>query len=239
MRKEVIFVADDFGMNLSINQAIIHSHIFGNLHAAALMMGQEGSDDAVALARQHPSLQIGWHLHLNDSRPLTVERWPWGVSPARAGWSCSLSVAARSLVRCEIQRQWDQFQSTGLKCAFINSHHHLHSHPFVYRVLRETVAENFNGWFRMGRPCAFQPTWRTSLAFSLGDFFFRRRRNSSAWRSPDTLWGIDRTFHMRHEEVQSATERLSGGFHEFLFHPRSLDCPDTKCLVYLKKVPPS
>jgi hypothetical protein len=27
---------------------------------------------------------------------------------------------------------------------------------------------------------------------------------------------------------------LPPGFHEFLFHPRSLTCPDTLCLVQLK-----
>lgn len=141
------------------------------------------------------------------------------------------------MVRAEIEQQWAQFQATGLQCAFINSHHHLHAHPFVYHVLQEIIPKNFPGWIRLGSPRAFQPTWRTTLAFGLGAFFFRQRRLHSPWRSPDTLWGIDRTFHMNAVEVRAAMRQLPGGFHEFLFHPRSLTCVDTQCLVALKTMP--
>ena len=79
MAKELIFIADDFGMNREINDAILHAHLSGHLTGAALMMAQPATDDAVALARAHPTLQIGWHLHLNDSVPATTDRWPWGA----------------------------------------------------------------------------------------------------------------------------------------------------------------
>lgn len=230
MGKAVIFVADDFGLNLEINQAIITSHVSGNLHGAALMMKQSATEDAVMLAQKNPSLQIGWHLHLNDSRPLTVSSWPWGKSPARAGWSMSLFPSARRIVREEIAQQWQLFRATGLNCAFINSHHHLHAHPFVYRILKEVVGPGFKGWIRLGGPRAFSPTLGSTLAFGLGKFFFARRRRLSAWPSPDTLWGIDRTFRMQPDEVSSAIKKLPDGLHEFLFHPRTLDCPDTRCL---------
>ncbi len=69
MAKELIFVADDFGMNGEINDAILYAHISGHLNGAALMMAQPGSEAAVEMARVHPTLQIGWHLHLNDSVP--------------------------------------------------------------------------------------------------------------------------------------------------------------------------
>lgn len=81
MAKEVIFVADDFGMNSEINDAISHAHTSGHLTAASLMMAQPATDDAVAKARANPSLQVGWHLHLNDSMPATIDRWPWAHLP--------------------------------------------------------------------------------------------------------------------------------------------------------------
>lgn len=237
MEKAVIFVADDFGLNAEINHAIIHAHTFGSLHATALMMGQNATDEAVVLAQKNPSLQIGWHLHLNDSRPLTANHWPWGTSPAKAGWSISLLPSARQLVREEIAQQWELFRATGLNCAFINTHHHLHAHPFVYLILKEVVGPDFKGWIRLGRPCAFKPTLGSSLAFDLGDFFFARRRRLSAWRSPDTLWGVDRTFRMQPDEIQAAIKRLPNGFHEFLFHPRTLECSDTQCLLDSRLAP--
>jgi hypothetical protein len=59
----------------------------------------------------------------------------------------------------------------------------------------------------------------------------------SAWRTTDTLWGLDRIFHMNAGEVETALATLPDGFHEFLFHPRTRSCPDTLCLIQLKSSP--
>lgn len=234
MAKEVIFVADDFGMTSEINDAILYSHLSGHLDGAALMMAQPGTAAAVELAHAHPSLQIGWHLHLNDSIPATTDRWPWGASPARAGFSIGLSSKARDLMRREVAQQWNLFQETGLECRFINSHHHLHAHPFVYRALLDTVGPRFQGWIRLGKPRAFRPTAQSLLWSALGWTYLERRRRLSAWRATDTLWGLDRIFQMNAGEVQATLATLPDGFHEFLFHPRTRSCPDTLCLIQLK-----
>jgi hypothetical protein len=234
MAKEVIFIADDFGMDRDINDAIVHSHISGELTGAALMMAQPGTEEAVALAHQHPTLQVGWHLHLNDSTPATTDRWPWGKSPVRAGLEIGLSAAARKLMRREVARQWELFQATGLECRFINSHHHLHAHPLVYRAMLDVVGPGFPGWIRLGRPRAFHATRLSLLWSALGAIYLERRRELSAWRPSDTLWGIDRIFRMNATEIHAAMATLPDGLHEFLFHPRSRSCPDTLCLLQLK-----
>ncbi len=234
MAKELIFVADDFGMSAEINDAILYAHLSGNLTGAALMMAQPATDAAVQLARAHPSLQIGWHLHLNDSLPATTDRWPWGSSPAQAGFSIGLRRQSRKLMRREVARQWELFQSTGLECRFINSHHHLHAHPFVYQALLDVVGRHYQGWIRLGRPHAFHTTPLTLLWSALGRTYLNRRRRLSAWHTTDTLWGLDRIFHMNATEIETVLPRLPDGFHEFLFHPRTRSCPDTLCLIQLK-----
>ena len=235
MAKEVVFVADDLGMSAEINDAILHAHLDGCLDGAALMMGQPGTDEAVQLARKNPSLQIGWHLHLTDSQPVTTARWPWGASPARAGWAIGLLPSARRLMENEVARQWELFQSTGLPCAFVNSHHHLHAHPFVFRAMRRVLGDAVPGWLRLGRPCFFSSHSVTSAALALGDqLFMNRRRRLSPWRTTDTLWGLDRLFRMDPREVRAALTALPDGFHEFMFHPRTRTCPDTQCLLALK-----
>jgi predicted glycoside hydrolase/deacetylase ChbG (UPF0249 family) len=234
MNKQVIFVADDFGLTAKINEAISHAHLSGILHGAALMMAQHGTEEAVAMARAHPHLQTGWHLHLNDSRPATLERWPWGASPLRAGLSIAFSGSEREIMRREVARQWELFCATGLPCHFVNSHHHIHAHPAVYQTLREVLGTGFNGWIRLGDVRYFQPAFRLLNSASWVSALFRRERGLSTWRTTDTLWGLDRLFSMKAEEVQKAIETLPEGFHEFLFHPRNLSCPDTQCLLKLK-----
>jgi predicted glycoside hydrolase/deacetylase ChbG (UPF0249 family) len=196
MAKELIFVADDFGMNDEINDAILYTHISGHLSGAALMMAQSGTNAAVEMARAHPALQIGWHLHLNDSKPATTERWPWGKSPAQAGFAIGLSSKARKLMRQEVARQWDLFQATGLECRFINSHHHLHAHPFVYRAMLDVVGPQFKGWIRLGKPRVFGSKALSLLWSALGSSYLERRRRLSLWRSTDTRWGHPRISHL-------------------------------------------
>jgi predicted glycoside hydrolase/deacetylase ChbG (UPF0249 family) len=232
MAKELIFVADDFGMNSEINDAILHAHLSGHLTGAALMMAQPGTESAVALARAHSSLQIGWHLHLNDSVPATMDRWPWGASPTRVGFSIGLSGRARELMRCEVARQWELFQSTGLDCSFINSHHHLHAHPLVYRAMLEVVGPKFKGWIRLGQPRACQHRSASLLWSVLDSVYLARRRKLSHWRTTDTLWGVRPELNA--QNVRDTIATLPDGFHEFLFHPRTCTCPDTLCLIQLK-----
>lgn len=237
MKKEVIFVADDFGMNAKINEATLHACVSGGLNAVALMMAQPGTDEAVAMARAHPRLQTGWHLHLNDSSPATLERWPWGHSPARAGISIGLSRRSREIMRREVERQWELYRSTGLPCHFVNSHHHLHAHPAVFQTLVEVLGTDFKGWIRLGQLRFFRPALPFFSKSPLVDASFQRERKLSIWRSPDTLWGLDRLFDMRAHEVCAAIAALPEGFHEFLFHPRTLSCPDTRCLLELTPPP--
>ncbi len=232
MAKELIYVADDFGMSDEINDAIHHTHVSGQLNAAALMMAQPATAAAVETARTCSSLHIGWHLHLCDSIPSTVERWPWGRSPARAGVAIGFSGKAKALMRDEVVRQWELFQATGLECRFINSHHHLHAHPAVYRAMVDVVGPRFQGWIRLGLPRVF-PGRTASLPWAiLNALYLERRRKLSRWRTPDTLWGVRSKLNSK--DVRATIATLPDGFHEFLFHPRTRSCPDSLCLLQLK-----
>jgi predicted glycoside hydrolase/deacetylase ChbG (UPF0249 family) len=235
MTREVVFIADDFGVSDEINEAIIHAHRCGALNGTCLMMGQPATQSAVALAREHPSLEVGWHLHLTDSRPLTRSDWPWGRSPAKAGFAIGLSRAMRNLARREIECQWDAYRETGLPCRFVNGHHHLHVHPWVRRVLMETLSSDFEGWVRWGRPRFFSPNSLKIFYQALDALFQARHRGRLPFRQSTTLWGIDRTFNMNAGEILGVLPALGEGLHEFMFHPRRVENdPDTKALLELR-----
>ena len=232
MTCKIVFTADDFGLNDNTNEAIIHSYQNGVLTGAALMVGQPGSENAVALAQEHPGLEIGWHLHIVDSQPLSLEEWPWRT-PTEAGFAIGFSRRKRELVREEIELQWNSFLKTGLRCCFVNGHHHLCIHPFVRKTLVATLGNEFDGWLRWGEPRFFGTN---QISFHLLYRLLQApHRASLPFNASSTLWGIDRTFNMNAKEVEAVLPTLSDGLHEFMFHPRHIKSDkDTQCLMELK-----
>ncbi len=234
MATEILFIADDFGLDRQVNEAIVDAHLRGALDGAALMMGQNGTEEAVRLAREHVGLMVGWHLHLTDSRPCTRPTWPWGSSPARAGFAIGLVPSARRLALAEMEQQWRAFRETGLECRFVNAHHHLHVHPMVRRPLLDLLGDGFAGWLRWGRPRFFGPTPAAPFYGLLDRWLQAPARRRMRVRASTTLWGIDRTFAMDADEVRRALPGLGDGLHEFMFHPRRLgEDSDSRCLLEL------
>jgi len=238
MSPDIFFVADDFGCNAAVNTAIVSGHVNGVLTGASLMLGQPGTAAAITLARHHPALHIGWHLHLCHSQPLTVPVWPWGDSPARAGLTIGLWPSARALLRREVAAQWAEFRRTGLPCAFVNVHHHLHAHPAVYAELLKVLPRNFTGWIRLGAPRFFTPKLSQWLLASSDRLVWRARRRKCPFASSDTLWGVDRLYRMQVNEINQTLAQLPAGRHEFMFHPRATaNDNDLACLIELRRSP--
>jgi predicted glycoside hydrolase/deacetylase ChbG (UPF0249 family) len=238
MARRIVFIADDFGLDDEVNAAILDAHLRGALQGAALMMGQPGTEGAVELARRHPSLAVGWHLHLTDSRPCTRAAWPWGSSPARAGFAIGLAPAMRRLAVEDMARQWDAFLATGLDCRFVNAHHHLHVHPLVRPRLLAMMEGRFGGWLRWGRPRFFGATPAAPFYHLLDLLLQAPLRPRIRFATSTTLWGIDRTFAMSAAEVERVIPTLGDGLHEFMFHPRRAgEDADSRCLLALAGSP--
>jgi hopanoid biosynthesis associated protein HpnK len=148
--RRLIVNADDFGLSTSANQAIIRGHREGILTSASLMVNEPGFDEAVELAQQNPRLGVGLHLTLlcghSCLTPLDIPRLvnaksEFGGNPVRVGLKYFFCRDLRPLLRAEIVAQFAKFRSTGLPLDHVDSHHHLHAHPVVFRILIETAQE--------------------------------------------------------------------------------------------------
>ncbi|MBN8245912.1 MAG: ChbG/HpnK family deacetylase [Verrucomicrobia bacterium] len=220
---ELHFVADDFGLSAGVNAAVVRAHRSGALTGASLMMGQPGTEEAVALAREHPGLHIGWHLHLCDSHPLCGSEWPWGSSPVRAALAGCVSASARRRMRAEVLAQWEAFQAAGIPCRFVNTHHHLHLHPRVLDLLRTAVGPRPGAWFRGGAFRSFGPgeALMPRLTREVGTLGRHLGWDSGFLPCVDSVWGVDRLHRMQADEVRRVISGLPPGRHEFFFHPRN------------------
>ncbi len=146
VKRRLIVNADDFGLSSSVNEAVLRAHQTGILTTASLMVNEPGFEEAVRIAREHPSLGVGLHLSfLHGQSALSPRDIPGLVdghgqftrSPVSAGMRYFFCRGLRAQLRAEMRAQFEKFQSTGLKLDHVNGHLHLHLHPAILPMVLE------------------------------------------------------------------------------------------------------
>ncbi|MCX5777918.1 MAG: ChbG/HpnK family deacetylase [Elusimicrobia bacterium] len=123
--KKIIVNADDFGYRESINKGIVLAHKNGVVSSASLFVDREGTDEAVGLAKENPSLGMGIHLDLD--RFFTVDH--------AMGVVTELINADLEAVKGEIRRQIEKYLAFGFSADHVNSHHHAHLNAQLFPLV--------------------------------------------------------------------------------------------------------
>lgn len=207
----LILTGDDLGRCRAVNEAIFRAHREGVLTSASLMVTEEASGEAVALAREHPSLAVGLHLVVLAGRPaLPPEQIPHlvgpdGLFPADAfsfGLRCFFSRAAQEELAAEIAAQFRLYAETGLPLDHVDGHCHMHLHPTVLRILLPLAQQYGARGFRLPRD-----RLATALAYD--------RRNAGThvvWAAVFALLARHTLRRLRGYRLV-VTERVHGLFH--------------------------
>jgi chitin disaccharide deacetylase len=157
--KQLIVNADDFGYTSGINRAIVQasrSSAEGIITSASLMVNTPAFEEAVALARSTPALDVGCHLNLVEGRPIApASKVPGLVSPSGeflGARRLALQLISRRATLEELERecyaQIELLLSHGIQPSHLDTHQHTHLHP---RVMSAVVraAQRFNiQWIR-------------------------------------------------------------------------------------------
>jgi hopanoid biosynthesis associated protein HpnK len=158
--KELIVNADDFGLSSGANRAIIKAWQEGILTSASLMVGGKGFEEAVALAKEHPGLQVGLHLTLVQGRsagerhgfpPLVDSEGYFPHDPVYAGIRYFFVKQLRKQLAAEIEAQITRFLETGLALSHIDGHLNIHMHPTVFDILCRLMPKHGINSFRLSR----------------------------------------------------------------------------------------
>ena len=148
--RRLIVNADDFGRSHSINEAVIRAHRHGILTTASLMVNGDAFEEAVALARQTPTLGVGLHLTLVCGKAtcapveipdLVNARGDFTDSPVAAGMRYFFQRGLQLQLAREIGAQFAKFKATGLALDHVNGHLNLHLHPTIFELLASRCLE--------------------------------------------------------------------------------------------------
>ena len=133
-----------------MNRAIVRAHTDGILTATSLMVTAPAVDEAIALARATPTLDVGLHLTLVQGRPASSDARATGLATASGGFRESAIPAAiryfftprlRQAVRREVRAQLERYRATGLPLSHLDGHLNVHLHPMLQDILAPLVVE--------------------------------------------------------------------------------------------------
>jgi chitin disaccharide deacetylase len=194
--KRLIINADDFGFTRDVNAGIVEAHREGVLTSATLMANGEAFEDAVRLAHEAPTLDIGCHLVLVQGCSVLDGR-PFPENPVRLLFQKFDPYA-------ELRAQIQKILAAGIRPTHLDSHKHTHLLPSVFRAVVRLGKEFSIGYIRRPLPAVN---------------YYRRVAHASGIRMTDHLLGFRLTGTLTEDTLAAALERLPDGETEFLCHP--------------------
>ena len=144
--KRLIVNADDFGRSAGVDRGIIRAHRDGIVTSTTLMTNAPQAEDAGALARATPTLDVGVHLVLTYARPLTDPARIPSLVRADGSFGRPSELLAREIERDEALIEYRaQFARAGKLIghapSHIDTHHWIHDHPALSAAVCQLAVE--------------------------------------------------------------------------------------------------
>jgi predicted glycoside hydrolase/deacetylase ChbG (UPF0249 family) len=218
----LIVNADDFGFTRDVNSGIVEAHTRGILTATTLMANGNAFGDAVRLAREYPSLDVGCHLVLVQ-----------GASLAHTGRNLpsTLNELIHALILRklnpyeELRPQIERILDAGLRPLHLDTHKHTHLWPSVLDAVARLSQEFGIPWVR--RPFDLPlvagevPLAKRLISAAAGSMKrrFHRKLYRHGCRTTDYFAGFQITGRYRAAELAALIRTLPDGTTEFMCHP--------------------
>ena len=219
--KQLVVNADDFGFTPDVNEGIVEAHRSGILTAATLMANGDAFEDAVRLARETPTLDIGAHLVLvGGNSALTGQPLPATVAKLLAALALG-DIRPLDELRAQVRRIVD----AGIRPTHLDTHKHTHLAPPVLDAVARIGEEFGIVWVR--RPFDFplnalpvRPLRRlTSRAMGLLSPRFQSVLARHGRRTTDHFAGFQITGLFRAAELVDLMAAIPEGSTELMCHP--------------------
>ncbi len=143
--ENLIVTADDFGISLGVNQAIIKAHINGGLTNASLMVNANYLDNALQLARQQaPNLKLGLHINITTGKPVSQQKHiphllnkdgNFKYGPVSLLVQTLLNPHIMPEIEKEITAQIKKLQDYNVQINHFDGHHHVQMIPRIFKIV--------------------------------------------------------------------------------------------------------
>ncbi len=143
--RAIIINADDLGRNIVVDDAIEKCMVEHTINSTTIMANGDDFDNVKGITERHPEISYGVHLVIDEMECLTkplifFER---GIMNKNGNFikggirKTKIDKAVKNAVFNEWCAQIDKIQSAGITIDHIDSHHHLHTMPELFGVLKK------------------------------------------------------------------------------------------------------
>jgi predicted glycoside hydrolase/deacetylase ChbG (UPF0249 family) len=140
---KVIINADDFGYSHEVNQSILEAIGKVVISSTTIMANAPAVQEALQIAGRNPQISYGVHLNLTEFQPLSLDAdlKSTGLVDASGNFLGNgfrqLRPTPNLLQACyeELVLQLQSLLATGLKPSHLDSHHHVHTIPWLLPVI--------------------------------------------------------------------------------------------------------
>lgn len=140
---KIIINADDLGVNKTVNDEIFELIALGRVSSATIIANGPAFDDAVQRALLFPNVSFGVHLNVTEFRPLTRSTGLDVILDSEGNFFANKirKVFINAKLREAIYKEWyaqiQKIRQSGLPISHIDSHHHVHTIPSLFSVLKK------------------------------------------------------------------------------------------------------
>jgi hopanoid biosynthesis associated protein HpnK len=238
--RRIILNADDFGLTVGVNSAIVEAHLHGVLTSATLMANAAQTAAAIDATTQHPNLAVGCHIVLVDGTPIgdpaclpSLIRSGSGKFHSTIGGVATRALTGRmnrDQIESEATAQFRRLQAAGLSLSHFDTHKHAHMFPAVLEaVLRAARACGVPAVRNPFEPTATLPSFRAAPAMRKRILqtrmlrrlqpAFRRLVRNSGLKTTDGTVGIADTGTLDEVAFARIISCLPEGTWELVLHP--------------------
>ena len=148
LNKKIIINADDFGLNESVNDAIVESFKSGFINSATLMANMPGFDEAVSLIHEWKlEEKIGVHLVVTEGKALTEDAENVDFLFNKNALSGKLRIKklfildkqSRKIIFNEFSAQIEKVKRNGILITHLDTHHQVHDMWGIMQILLELL----------------------------------------------------------------------------------------------------
>jgi predicted glycoside hydrolase/deacetylase ChbG (UPF0249 family) len=154
----LVVTADDLGLSPGVTRGVLEAHRRGVVRSASLIVTFAAAEEAAALARAEPDLEVGLHIDLVGGGPISdpaavpslcdgegrFHPLPDLVRRLATGRIRARELAAEVRAQIALARRW------GVPALAWDSHRHVHLMPPVARIVGRLAREEGARWVRRG-----------------------------------------------------------------------------------------